>query len=84
MTTPCYPQGCLAGSQVHGDAGSARSFFYVNMNNGNVNNNNANNRLRVRPVRRGVPASQCSVLGAAAAFDGAEATTVAATSGETA
>ena len=63
MTTPRYPQGCSAGSQVRGDAGSSRSFFYVNMNNGNVNNNNANNRLRVRPVRRGVPASQCLALG---------------------
>jgi RNA-directed DNA polymerase len=59
MTTPRYPQGCAAGSQVRGDAGSARSFFYVNMNNGNVNNNNANNRLRSRPVRRAAPASEC-------------------------
>ena len=59
MTTPRYPNGCLAGSQVRGDAGSARSFFYVNMNNGNVNNNNANNRLRARPVRRAAPASEC-------------------------
>jgi retron-type reverse transcriptase len=59
MTTPLYPKGCAAGSQVHGDAGSARSFFYVNMNNGNVNNNNANNQLRARPVRRASPASEC-------------------------
>jgi RNA-directed DNA polymerase len=28
------------------------------MNNGNVNNNNANNQLRVRPVRRAVPAGE--------------------------
>jgi RNA-directed DNA polymerase len=59
MTTPCYPKGCPAGSQVRGDAGSSRSFFYVNMNNGNVNNNNANNQLRARPVRRAAPASEC-------------------------
>jgi hypothetical protein len=59
MTTPCYPFGCVAGSQVRGDAGSSRSFFYVNMNNGNVNNNNANNQLRARPVRRASPASEC-------------------------
>jgi RNA-directed DNA polymerase len=59
MTTPCYPNGCVAGSQVRGDAGSSRSFFYVNMNNGNVNNNNANNQLRSRPVRRASPASEC-------------------------
>ena len=59
MTTPCYPKGCAAGSQVRGDAGSSRSFFCVNMNNGNVNNNNANNQLRARPVRRASPASEC-------------------------
>ncbi|PMQ04206.1 Group II intron-encoded protein LtrA [Dyella sp. AD56] len=59
MTKLRYPQGCAARSQVHGDAGSSRSFFYVNMNNGNVNNNNANNRLRARPVRRAAPASEC-------------------------
>lgn len=59
MTKLRYPQGCSARSQVHGEAGSSRSFFYVNMNNGNVNNNNANNRLRARPVRRASPASEC-------------------------
>ena len=59
MTKLRYPHGCAARSQVHGDAGSSRSFFYVNMNNGNVNNNNANNRLRARPVRRAAPASEC-------------------------
>jgi len=59
MTKLRYQHGCAARSQVPGDAGSSRSFFYVNMNNGNVNNNYANNRLRARPVRRAAPASEC-------------------------
>ena len=44
---------------MRGDAGSSRSFWYVNTNNGNVNNNNANNRFRARPVRVAAPAGEC-------------------------
>jgi hypothetical protein len=46
-----------------GESGSARSFFYVNMNNGYVDGASANLRLRARPVRRAAPASQCLVIG---------------------
>ncbi|MGC1550751.1 MAG: RNA-directed DNA polymerase [Rhodanobacter sp.] len=56
---PEWMRGWIASARGRGDAGSSRSFFYVNMNNGNVNNNNANNQLRARPVRRAAPASEC-------------------------
>jgi RNA-directed DNA polymerase len=59
MTTPCYPNGCTAGSQVRGDAGSSGLVWIVNFNNGNVNNNNRNNRCWCRAVRSVSPASEC-------------------------
>ena len=46
MTKPRYPHpGCVAWSQVYGEAdgGVAASAWYVNSNNGNVNNNHRNN-----------------------------------------
>ncbi len=58
MTTPYYPHGCLAGSQVRGDAWSSDHAWIVNFNNGNVNNNNRNNTAFVRPVRA-VSAGEC-------------------------
>jgi RNA-directed DNA polymerase len=51
MTTPRYPDGCVAGSQVGGDAWSSDHVFIVNFNNGNVNNDNRNNKAFCRPVR---------------------------------
>jgi RNA-directed DNA polymerase len=63
MTTPRYPQGCPAGSQVHREASSSPDAsdpdyaWIVNFNNGNVNLNNRNNNAFVRAVRS-VPASQ--------------------------
>ena len=51
MTTPRYPTGCAAGSQVHGDAGSPRALWQVNGNNGNLNNDNRNNKAFARPCR---------------------------------
>ena len=59
MTTPRYPNGCAAGSQVRGDAGSSRSVWIVNFNNGNVNNNDRNNRAFARPCRVAAPAGEC-------------------------
>lgn len=50
MRKPCYPEGCVAGSQVLGDTWSADHVFVVNFNNGNVNNNHRNNKAFVRPV----------------------------------
>ena len=53
MTTPRYPSGCVAGSQVRGDAlavdPSARVVVWFD--DGNVNNNYDNNRARARAVR---------------------------------
>ena len=46
MTKPRYPHpGCVAWSQVYGEAdgGVAASAWYVDSNNGNVNNNHRNN-----------------------------------------
>ncbi len=55
MTTPRYLDGCVAGSQVCGDAApaawSSSSAWYVNFNNGNANNNHRNNECFVRAVR---------------------------------
>ena len=63
MTKLRYPQGCAARSQVHGDAGSSRSFFYVFVYGGFVYYGYADLQLRARPVRRAAPASQCLVIG---------------------
>jgi RNA-directed DNA polymerase len=58
MTTPRYPQGCAAGSQVRGDAWSSDYAWIVNFNNGNANNNHRdNNNAFVRAVRS-VPAGE--------------------------
>jgi RNA-directed DNA polymerase len=59
MTTPRYPSGCVAGSQVRGDAGSSGLVWIVNFNNGNVNNDNRNNKQWVRAVRVVSPAGEC-------------------------
>ncbi|TPG50703.1 RNA-directed DNA polymerase [Rhodanobacter glycinis] len=59
MTTPRYPVGCVAGSQVRGDAGSSGYVWIVNFNNGNVNNNNRNNRCWCRAVRSVSPSGEC-------------------------
>ena len=58
MTKPCYPTGCVAGSQVHGEAGPSGSVWIVNFNNGNVNNNHRNNTAFARAVRA-APAGEC-------------------------
>lgn len=50
---------------TRGKAGSSRSFFYVYVAYGGVLSNYADSQLRARPVRRAVPASQCSVIGQA-------------------
>jgi retron-type reverse transcriptase len=55
MTTPRYPQGCPARSQVRGRAAawSPESYAWnVNFNNGNVNNNHRNNTGFALAVRR--------------------------------
>ena len=50
MTTPRYPMGCVAGSQVDGI--TPRAFWQVYSNNGNVNyDNRDNNNGFVRPCR---------------------------------
>src|SRR6185312_2092301 len=59
MTTPRYPQGCSAGSQVRGDAGSPSAFWQVNGNNGNLNNDNRNNKAFARPCRFVARAGEC-------------------------
>ena len=52
MTTPRYPTGCAAGSQVHGDASDSSYAWIVNFNNGNANNyHRDNNNAFVRAVR---------------------------------
>ena len=51
MTTPSYPFGWPAMSQVRGDA-SASDAWNVNFNNGNVNNNHRNNNGFALAVRR--------------------------------
>jgi RNA-directed DNA polymerase len=54
MTTPCYPQGCAAGSQVRGIAQSPSDYAWnVNLGNGNSNRNNQSNHNNVRAVRAG-------------------------------
>lgn len=54
MTTPCYPQGCAAGSQVRGIALSPSDYAWnVNLGNGNSNRNNQSNHNFVRAVRAG-------------------------------
>ncbi|MCR6700893.1 MAG: reverse transcriptase domain-containing protein [Dokdonella sp.] len=64
MTTPRYPQGCLAGSQARRDASSPDAedpddyAWIVNFHNGNVNLNHRDNNAFVRAVRS-VPASEC-------------------------
>ncbi|MGC1550749.1 MAG: DUF1566 domain-containing protein [Rhodanobacter sp.] len=45
------------------EAGSSRSFFYVDMDLGVVSSSYAYSQLRARPVRRAAPASQCLVIG---------------------
>ena len=54
MTKLRYPNpGCVAWSQVYGDAGtSSSSAWNVNFNNGNVNNNHRNNNGFALAVRR--------------------------------
>ncbi len=57
MTTPCYPQGCAAGSKVPGLASDPSSNAWnVNFNNGNSNWNNQNNDGLVLACRS---ASEC-------------------------
>jgi len=58
MTRQRYPTGCVAGSQVRGEAGPSGSVWIVNFNNGNVNNNDRNNTAFARAVRA-VPAGEC-------------------------
>lgn len=54
MTTPCYPQGCAAGSQVRGIAQSPSDYAWnVNLGNGNSNRNDQSNHSSVRAVRAG-------------------------------
>jgi RNA-directed DNA polymerase len=54
MTTPCYPRGCAAGSQVRGIAQSPSDYAWnVNLGNGNSNRNNQSNHNNVRAVRAG-------------------------------
>ena len=54
MTTPRYPSGCPAMSQVCGEgpAWSSSGAWGVNFNNGNVNNNHRNNNGFALAVRR--------------------------------
>jgi len=55
MTKPRYPHpGCVAWSQVYGEAAawSSASAWNVNFNNGNVNNNHRNNNGFALAVRR--------------------------------
>jgi RNA-directed DNA polymerase len=54
MTTPSYPFGWPAMSQVRGEAAawSSASAWNVNFNNGNVNNNHRNNGGFALAVRR--------------------------------
>ncbi|GAB3305809.1 reverse transcriptase domain-containing protein [Luteimonas notoginsengisoli] len=54
MTTPSYPFGWPAKSQVRGEAAawSSASAWNVNFNNGNVNNNHRNNNGFALAVRR--------------------------------
>jgi RNA-directed DNA polymerase len=53
MTTPRYPQGCAAGSQVNGKAPPSGYAWNVNLNDGNSNRNNVDNHNHVRAVRAG-------------------------------
>jgi hypothetical protein len=54
MTKLRYPQGCAAGSEVHGIASSPSDCAWnVNFNNGNSNWNNQDNEGFVRAVRPG-------------------------------
>ena len=57
MTTPCYPMGCPARSQVRREAWAPSYAWCVDFNNGNVNNNHRDNNAFVRAVRS-VPAGQ--------------------------
>ena len=52
MTTPRYPSGCAAGSQVRGEASDPSYAWIVNFSNGNANNyHRDNNNAFVRAVR---------------------------------
>ncbi|MDE2103242.1 MAG: reverse transcriptase [Patescibacteria group bacterium] len=54
MTTPYYPQGCAAGSEVRRLAPAPAGYAWnVNLNNGNSNRNNQDNHSHVRAVRAG-------------------------------
>lgn len=54
MTTPRYPLGCSAGSEVHGIAHAPAGYAWnVNLNNGNSNRNHQDNTNHVRAVRAG-------------------------------
>ena len=72
MTTPLYPSGWPAGSQVRGDtspvSGWPNNVWAVNFNNGNVNDNNRNNRRCVRAVRSLGPSSAGEYRGEAPTF----------------
>ena len=59
MTTPSYPFGWPAMSQVGADAWSSDNAWYVSFNNGNSNNDHRdNNNAFVRAVRA-VPSGEC-------------------------
>ncbi len=58
MTTPRYPSGCSAGSQVSGEAWSSDHAWCVDFNNGNVNNNHRNNANACVRAVRSVPAGE--------------------------
>lgn len=53
MTTPCYPPGCAAGSEVRGSASAPAAWspgsnaWVVDFDNGNVNDNHRDNEHRV-------------------------------------
>lgn len=54
MTTPGYPSGCPAGSEVPGIALAPRGYaFNVDLNNGNVNRNHQSNHNSALPCRPG-------------------------------
>lgn len=53
MTTPLYPSGWSAGSQVRGIASPSDYAWNVNLGNGNAYRNNQSNHNHVRAVRAG-------------------------------